>query len=156
MSTFTATAGRTAGVTTRGTVAAGLAGAVVFGLAMAAGMAFDLNADGKTGRPRSSRPSSGSTSCLRWSRSLWPGGWAGTHWPGRPTGSPGPHSAWGSPPAATVAVFWTGWPLVFGAVATLLSAGAPPPAGLVRTTAVAATALGSLALLISAYFCVTG
>jgi hypothetical protein len=156
MSTFSPTAGRTAGVSARGTVAAGLAGAVVFGLAMAAGVAFDLNADGSDG-----------DAAFNWSE-LWfyivsplvavvLAGWLG-RWSlaGTPQRLARTALGLGIAAAATVIVFWTGWPLVFGAVATLLGLEHRRRLGSFAAPAIVATALGSLALLISAYICVTG
>jgi hypothetical protein len=154
MSTFSPTAGRAAGVTLRGVVTAGLAGAVVYGLAMAAGEAFDLNADG-------------GDSTFDWSE-LWfyvvspLVAVALASWLGRRAlaGSPQrlARTALGLALAAgaTVVVFWTGWPLVFGAVAAVLGLEHRRRLGSFAPVAVAATVIGSLALLVSAWICVTG
>lgn len=156
MSTFSPTTGRAAGLTVRGTVAAGLAGAVAFGLAMAAGAVFDLNADGSDG-----------DAPFEWNE-LWfyvvsplvavaLAAWLGRRaLAGTPRRLARTALGLGIAAAATVIVFWTGWPLVFGAVATVLGLEHRRRVGSFAPAAVAATALGSLALLVSAYICVTG
>ena len=154
MSTFSPTAGHTTGVTVRGAVAAGLAGAVVFGMAMAAGELFEINAD------------SGEAS-FEWNE-LWfyvisplvavaLAGWLGRRaLDGTPQRLARTALGLGLGAAATVVVFWTGWPLVLGAVATVLGLEHRRRVGSFAPAAIAATALGSLALIVSAYICVTG
>ena len=154
MSTYSPTAGGATGVTLRGTVAAGLAGAVVFGLSMAAGVAFDLNADG------------GDTP-FEWSE-LWfyivsplvalaLAVWLGRRaLDGTPQRLARTALGLGIAAVATVVVFWTGWPLVFGAVATALGLEHRRRVGSFATAAAVAAALGTLALIVGAFICVTG
>jgi hypothetical protein len=156
MSTFSPTARSATGVTVRGTVAAGLAGAVVFGLAMAAGVVFDLNADGRDG-----------DASFDWNE-LWfyvvsplvavaLAAWLGRRaLAGTPQRLARTALGLGIAAAATVVVFWTGWPLVFGAVAALLGLEHRRRLGSFAPVAVAAIGLGTVALLVSAVVCVTG
>ena len=156
MSTYSHTASSGTGVTVRRTVAAGLTGAVVFGLAMAAGVAFDLNADGRDG-----------DASFEWDE-LWfyvvsplvavaLAGWLGRRaLAGTPQRLGRTALGLGIAAAATVIVFWTGWPLVFGAVAVVLGLEHRRRLGSFAPVASAAIALGSVALLVSAWICVTG
>ena len=156
MSTFSRTAAGSTGLSIRGTVAAGVAGAVVFGLAMAAGAAFDLNADGRDG-----------DASFDWNE-LWfyivsplvavaLAAWLGRQaLAGTSQRLARTALGLGGAAAATVIVFWTGWPLVLGAVATVLGLEHRRRLGSFAPAAVAAITLGSLALLVSAWICVTG
>jgi hypothetical protein len=154
MSTFSPTAGRTQGATVRGTVAAGLAGAVVYGLAFTAGEVFDLNAGSDD---------SGFAWSELWFYVISPlvavvlAAWLGRRaLAGMPQSLARTAVGLAVAAAVTVVVFWTGWPLVFGAVAVLLGIEHRRRLGSFAPPAVVATALGSVALLVSAYFCVTG
>ena len=123
---------------------------------MAASVAFDLNADGRDG-----------DASFDWNE-LWfyvvspLVAVALASWLGRRAlaGSPQrlARTALGLALAAgaTVVVFWTGWPLVFGAVAAALGLEHRRRVGSFAPVAVAATVIGSLALLVSAWICVTG
>lgn len=154
MSTLSPSTRRTAGVTLRGTVAAGLAGAVVYGLSMTIGEAFDLNA--------------GSDDvAFEWNE-LWfyvvspLVAVAVAAWLARRAlaGSPRllARTALGLAVAAgaTVIVFWTGWPLVLGAVAPLLGLEHRRRLGSFAPAALAATFVGTLAMVLGGWLCITG
>ncbi len=73
---------------------------------------------------------------------------AGTagHWDGTPQRLARTALGLGLGAAATVIVFWTGWPLVLGAVATVLGLEHRRRVGSFAPAAITATALGCLAL----------
>jgi hypothetical protein len=156
MSTFSPATGRTAGVTLRGVVAAGLTGAVVYGLAMAAGVRFDLNAGGGDG-----------DASFEWNE-IWfyvvspLVAVALASWLARQALAGTPQrlgrTALGLALAAavTVVVFWTGWPVVLGAVAPLLGLEHRRRLGSFAPAAVAATFIGALALVLGTWLCITG
>jgi len=58
--------------------------------------------------------------------------------------------------AATVVVFWSGWPLVFGAVAMALALEHRRRVGSFSGSTLSALILGAVALVVSAFICVTG
>ena len=156
MSTFSHTTAGSPGLSVRGTVAAGLAGAVVFGLAMTAGVAFDLNADGNDG-------DASFDATELWFYIVSPlvavalAAWLGRRaLAGTPQRLARTALGLGVAATATVIVFWTGWPLVLGAVATVLALEHRRRVGSFAPAASAAITLGSLALLVSSWTCVTG
>lgn len=58
--------------------------------------------------------------------------------------------------AGTFVAFWSGWPLIFGAVAVGLAAEHRRRIGSFSGTTIAATVLGALAFVAAAYVCVIG
>ncbi len=58
--------------------------------------------------------------------------------------------------AATVVIFWSGWPLVFGAVAMALAVEHRRRVGSFSAITTSALVLGAVALAVSAFICVTG
>ena len=58
--------------------------------------------------------------------------------------------------AVTVVIFWSGWPLIFGAVAMALALEHRRRVGSFSGITMSALVLGAVALVVSAFICVTG
>ena len=135
-------------------VAAGIVGAVVFGLAMISGDAFDLNKDDDTV----------ATTASEW---LVTGGLAlaglaigitlGLRaWRGDVTRLSRTALGLAIAGAVTFVAFWSGWPSVFSAVAFGLAVEHRRRIGSFSTGTGIAAALGFVTFVITAYICVTG
>jgi hypothetical protein len=135
--------------------AAAVLGAVLYGLAMTAGDVFDLNADG----PDAPQVSTGemvtyvaivltavvvAVGLARWAQA------------GSPTRLERTALGLAVGALVTVIAFWSGWPLVLGAVAAVLAVDHRRRVGSFSTTAGVALGLGLLALVTSTYLCLTG
>ena len=134
-------------------VVAATAGAAVFAVAMIGGDVFDLNAG--EGPPTQAWEIAvyvalvGSAFLL----ALWLGVRARAGSPGRLS-----MTALGLAiaAAATVVIFWSGWPLVFGAVSIALALEHRRRVGSFSAATMSALVLGTVALVAAAFICVTG
>ncbi|MFC4786811.1 hypothetical protein ACT8ZV_20215 [Nocardioides sp. MAHUQ-72] len=130
-------------------------GAAVFATSMAAGEAFDLNADS------GSDSGVGTSDLLAYAGFVLAaaviavslGLWARAGSPRRLS-----RTALGLAVAAavTVVAFWSSWPLVFGATAVALAMEHRRRLGSLSATSAGAAVVGALALSVAALFCVIG
>ena len=132
---------------------AGTTGAAIFAVAMIGGDLFDLNAG--EGPPTSAWEIAayvgfvGAALLL----SLWLGVRARA---GSPEKLSRTALGLAIASAVTVVIFWSGWPLVFGAVAMALALEHRRRVGSFSAMTASALVLGAVALVVSAFICVTG
>jgi hypothetical protein len=133
--------------------AAAAVGVLTFGLSVAAGQLFDLNAN--PDQPFEAQDlvfyvlSAAAGVAIAVGVGMW--AWRGT--PGRLAGAA---LGLALAAAATFVVFWSGWPIIFGAVAVGLAAEHRRRLGSFSGMTMAALVLGALAFVAAAYVCVTG
>ena len=136
-------------------VPAAVTGALIFGLTMTAGEVFDLNSD-PAGGPSITAGEVAvyvgivAAACVI---AVWLGLWARAGTPGRLAGTA---LGLALAAAATFIIFWSGWPIVFGAVAIALAAEHRRRVGSFGAVTVIALILGAAALVAAATTCVLG
>lgn len=153
MSTLTSTPSRR--VDALHPAVAATAGAVGYAAAFTSGTVFDLNADDSAGSTTTLGDVAIYTGLVLLAAlvAAWLGQWARSGSPNRlETSALGLAIA----SAATFVVFWSGWPLVFGAVAAALALEHRRRVGSFSVRAVLALVLGTLAFAGSATLCVIG
>ncbi|TCC56416.1 hypothetical protein E0H73_32540 [Kribbella pittospori] len=134
---------------------AALTGAAIYGLAMTAGEVFNLNADPDNGPQTSMAEIALYVGIVVAAGviAVWLGLRARAGSPGRLAGTA---LGLGIAAAATYAVFWSGWPLVFGAVTVALAVEHRRRVGSFGPVTVIALILGAAALVAAAITCVLG
>jgi len=130
-------------------------GAVIYGLAMTAGGVFDLNADADDAPATTAGEIALYVGIVVAAGviAVWLGLWARAGSPGRLAGTA---LGLGISAAATYIVFWSGWPLVFGAVAIVLALEHRRRVGSFGAVTMTALVLGAIALVAAAITCVLG
>ena len=134
---------------------AAVTGALIFGLTMTAGEVFDLNADSAEGPAITAGEVALYVGIVAAAGviAVWLGLWARAGTPGRLAATA---LGLALAAAATYIVFWSGWPLVFGAVAVVLALEHRRRVGSFGAVTVIALTLGAAALVAAAITCVLG
>lgn len=134
---------------------AGSVGAAVFVLTMTSGIVFDLNADppDAPGLAFWEYPVYAGMVLTGLLIAVWAGSWARA---GSPRRLAGTALGLAVSAAGTFVVFWSSWPLLFGAVAVALALEHRRRIGSFSGTAIAALSLGVVAFAASAVLCVIG
>jgi hypothetical protein len=131
----------------------GILGVVVYGVSMAIGELFDLNADGNSATSADQWVVTGAVVLV----GLAIGVVIGVHgWAGSPTRLSRTALGLAVVSAVLFVVFWSGWPSVFSAVAVGLALEHRRRVGSFATSTAVAAGLGALVFVAMAFFCVTG
>lgn len=133
--------------------AAAAVGVVTFGLSVGAGEMFELNANPDQRFEAQDLIFYVISAAVGVAIAVAVGMWA---WRGSPGRLAGAALGLALGAVATCVVFWSGWPIIFGAVAVGSAAEHRRRLGSFSGMTIAALVLGALAFVAAAYVCVTG
>ena len=133
--------------------AAAAVGVLVFGLSLGAGAVFELNANPDEGVTGQDLVLYVVVAAAGAAIAVAIGMWA---WRGDPRRLAGAALGLALGAAATFVAFWSGWPIIFGAVAVGLAAEHRRRLGSFSAMTIVALVLGAVAFVAAASVCVTG
>jgi len=133
--------------------AAAAVGVVTFALSLGAGEIFDLNANPDKPMTTGDVVVVAALAAVGTAIAVAVGRWG---WRGSPSRLAGTALGLALAAGATFVAFWSGWPVILGAVAVGLAVEHRRRVGAFSGTAIAAAVVGGLAALAAAYVCITG
>lgn len=150
---MTTTTTRSGPANLRHPAAAAAVGALTFGLSLGAGEILELNANPSKPVTAGDLTIYVLLAAAGAAIAIALGMWA---WRGTPPRLAGTALGLALGAAATFVAFWSGWPIIFGAVAMGLAAEHRRRVGSFSGTTIVALVLGGLAFAAAAYVCITG